>query len=105
MKASFDVLWPKEIQERILKRWKQYIFMFPLGSGVSSNGVAGKRSSQKGKLAFISANDKRNWASFSSPLTCLIGEAGLLKATRSYSLPFLTLLTLQLHSAFERVNP
>jgi 4-hydroxy-3-polyprenylbenzoate decarboxylase len=24
VKASFDVLWPKEIQERVLKNWTKY---------------------------------------------------------------------------------
>ncbi|MBI2849031.1 MAG: phenylphosphate carboxylase subunit alpha, partial [Chloroflexi bacterium] len=24
VKASFDVLWPKEIQEKVLRSWKEY---------------------------------------------------------------------------------
>ena len=28
-KASFENLWPKELQERVLKNWQNYGFQFP----------------------------------------------------------------------------
>jgi len=47
------------------------------------NVLAGKRSSQEGKQAFLPANGKRIWVSppeAGEPLTCLIGEVALAPA-------------------------
>jgi hypothetical protein len=50
---------------------------------MADNVLAGKRSSQEGKLAFIPADGKRIWVSppgADELLTCLIGEVALAPA-------------------------